>query len=51
MVWTEWTTFWFFIGGVLPGIAAISRGGLYWTCVGISWAALIFGFAWSGSRK
>ena len=47
MAWTEWTTFMYFLGGVLPGVSAISRGGIYWTIVGIAWAILIFGiFYW-----
>jgi len=51
MVWTEWTSFMYFLGGILPGAAAISRGGIYWTIVGIAWAILIFGLFYWRTRR
>lgn len=47
MVWTERTSFMYFIGGVLPGVAAISRHTRYWIIVGIVWMIIILGlFYW-----
>jgi len=51
MVWTERTSFMYFLGGVLPGVAAISRHTGYWMIVGIAWIIIIFLMFYNGSRK
>lgn len=51
MPWTERTSFFYFLGGILPAASAIDRGGIYWTIFGIAWAITIGGIFYWRTRK
>lgn len=46
MPWTEKTSFFYFLAGILPGLAAIDRGltdnVLSWIIIGVIWPVIIF---------